>query len=193
MKTERQSLARNMSAPPSTTLTFAALAPEAGASGDPIADGAGLTFVCRLDARALLPRKRRNLGATRHSQDPKHVHNRIRVALVYARGEAAGHKRAPPKAIARACATPVEDVTDELRDLLRTESLADAGLPPFGMFLPPQGGERAILRDFKRTLAILARRRGTLFLRDADPIVWSAVDGEVLDLWTPTAVPGSAT
>jgi hypothetical protein len=188
---ERGSLARNMSAPPSTTLTFAALAPEAGASGDAIADGAGLTFVCRLDARALLPRKRRNLGATQRSQDPKHVHNRIRVALVYARAEAAGRKRAPPKALARTCAAPVEDVADELRALLATESLADAGLPAFGMFLPPQGGERAMLRSFSRTLAILARRRGGLFLRDADPIVWSAMEGEVLDLWTPAAAPGS--
>ena len=34
MTAERSSLARNMSAPPLTTLTFAALAPEAGASGD---------------------------------------------------------------------------------------------------------------------------------------------------------------
>ena len=190
MKTERPSLARNMSAPPSTTLTFAALAPEAGASGDAIVDGTGLTFVCRLDARALLPKKRQNLGATQRSQDLKHVHNRIRVALVYARAEAAARKRPPPKALAKACAAPIENVTDELRDLLATESLADAGLPPFGMLLPPHGGERAILQSFSRTLAILARRRGTLFLRDADPIVWAAVDGVVLDLWTPVTAPG---
>ena len=96
-----------------------------------------------------------------------------------------GTNDAPSGALKKACAAPVEDVTDELRDLLATESLADAGLPRFGLFLPPHGSERAILRSFTRTLAILARRRGTLFLRDAEPIVWSAVDGEVLDLWTP--------
>ena len=81
-------------------------------------------------------------------------------------------------------------VADELRDLLAAESLADAGLPRFGLLLPPHEIERALLRSFSRTLAILARRRGTLFLRDADPIVWSAVDGEVLDLWTPAAARG---
>ena len=190
MKAERQSLARNMSAPPSTTLTFAALAPEAGASGDAVADGTGLRFVCRLDARALLPKKRQNLGASQRSQDLKHVHNRLRVALVYARAEAAAHKRAPPKALAKARAAPIEDVTDELRDLLALESLADAGLPRFGLLLPAHENGRAILRSFSRTLAILARRRGTLFLRDADPIVWAAVDGAVLDLWTPATAPG---
>ena len=189
MKAERPSLARNMSAPPSTTLTFAALAPEAGASGDAVADGTGLRFVCRLDARGLLPKKRQNLGATQRSQDFKHVHNRIRVAFVYAKAEAAGHKRVPSGALAAACAAPVEAVADELRDLLATESLADAGLPSFGLLLPPHEDGRVILRNFSRTLAILARRRGTLFLRDADPIVWAAVDGVVLDLWTLATAP----
>jgi hypothetical protein len=190
---ESPALARNMSAPPRTTLSFTALVPALGATGDAVADGAGLTFVCRLDARALLPRARRKLRATQLSQDLKYVHNRIRVALVYARVEAAQQKRAPTRAVAKTCAAPIETLTDELRDLLAAQSLADAGLPQFGLFLPPHGSERAILRSFTRTLAILARRRGTLFLRDAEPIVWSAMDGEVLDLWTPATVSGGAT
>ena len=70
------------------------------------------------------------------------------------------------------------------------KTLADAGLPRFGLLLPAHENGRAILRSFSRTLAILARRRGTLFLRDADPVVWSAVDGAVLDLWTPATPPG---
>jgi len=192
---ESSALAHNMSAPPRTTLSFSALAPASGATGatgDAVADGAGLTFVCRLDARALLPKVRQNLRASQHSRDPGQIRARLRVALVYARAEAAGRKRAPSGALAEACAAPVEDVADELRDLLAVESLADAGLPRFGVFLPPHENGRAVLRSFRRTLAILARRRGTLFLREADPIVWSAVEGAVLDLWTPTPAAGAA-
>ena len=55
MRNESPALARNMSAPPRTTLSFSALVPASGAGDDVVADGAGLTFVCRLDARALLP------------------------------------------------------------------------------------------------------------------------------------------
>ena len=193
MNAECPALARNMSAPPRTTLSFAALVAASGATGDPVADGAGLTFVCRLDARALLPKARQNMGVSKISQDLKHVHNRIRVALVYARVEAERRKRAPSGALKKACAAPVEDLTDELRDLLATESLADAGLPRFGLLLPPHGSARAILPSFNRTLAILARRRGTLFLRDAEPIVWSAMFGAILDLWTPGTSSGAAT
>ncbi len=193
MNARRQSLARNMSAPPSTTLTFAALAPESGATGDAVADGAGLAFVCRLDARALLPRTRRNAGARPGTaRIPSMSTDRIRVALVYARAEAAGRKRAPPKAIAKACAAPVEDAGRRVARPAR-RGVARRRRPAGVRDVPAAaGGERAILRSFSRTLAILARRRGTLFLRDADPIVWSAMDGEVLDLWTPAAAPGSA-
>ena len=56
MRPERQALARNMSAPPRTTLTFAALSPGEAASGDPVADGAGLSLLCRLDFGRLLQR-----------------------------------------------------------------------------------------------------------------------------------------
>ena len=56
MTIERRAFARNMSAPPRTTLTFSPLAPQTGASGDAVADGAGLSLVCRLDFGSLLPK-----------------------------------------------------------------------------------------------------------------------------------------
>jgi len=181
-------LARNMSAPPRTILKFTALARQAGATGDAVADGTGLAFVCRLDLRALLPASRQGqFPGFFASAAPAQMHRRIRWAHVYAQAEAAGRRRAQPGALAQSKAAPIEAVADRLRDLLAVEPLAAAGLPQVGLLLPAEAGERTVLRHLVRTLAILARRRGSLFLRDADPIVWSAVDGEPLDLWTTVA------
>jgi hypothetical protein len=186
MRAEALPVARNMSAPPRTTLTFVALAPPAVSTGEAGADGAGFRFVCRLDARALLPKShQQSTPGFFWSPEPVAVHKRIRLGLVHVRAEAAGRKRAHSGAYAHACAAPIEAVADELRDVLAAESLSEAGLPPFGMFLPAYGEERAVLGSLTRTLAILARRRGSVFLRNADPIVWSAVSGEAFDLWTP--------
>ncbi len=113
------------------------------------------------------------------------MHRRIRRAHVYAQAEAAGRRRAARRARAVEGGAGSK-VADRLRDAGRG-SLAAAGLPQVGLLLPAEAGERTVLRHLVRTLAILARRRGSLFLRDADPIVWSAVDGEPLDLWTTVA------
>jgi hypothetical protein len=193
MRPDAPALARNMSAPPRTTLSYAALAPSSGATGDAIADGAGLRFVCRLDLRALLPESyRQPTRGQFQDPEPAQVHGRLRLALVYAQAEALGKRRALSGSHARARATAIEAVADELRDLVVREPLADARLPRFGLFLQADYDERATLPSLRRTLAILARRRGGVFLRDADPIVWSAVDGEALDLWTPAPATGSA-
>lgn len=185
---ESAAVARNMSAPPRTKLTFAPLAPAKGASGDAVADGTGLAFVCRLDVCALLPDPRKRAFLTRLlCPEPEDVHARIRLVRAYAQAEAAGRTRLLPNALARAEAEPIESVADSLRDLLGTEALAGKELPRVGLLLPPQDADRTVLRSVRRTLAILARRRGTLFLRDADPIVWSTVGGHALDLWTPVA------
>lgn len=193
MRPDAPALARNMSAPPRTTLSFAALAPSTGATGDAIADGAGLRFVCRLDLRALLPESHRQPTRGQFEDpEPAQVHGRLRLALVYARAEASGKQRALSGSHAQVQVTAIEAVADELRDLVVAEPLSDSGMPRFGLFLRADGDERATLPSLRRTLAILARRRGGVFLRDADPIVWSAVDGEKLDLWTPAPVPGGA-
>lgn len=185
-RTEPASLAHNMSIMPRSVLNFTPLAPSEGATGDAIADGTGLAFVCRLDARALLPRSRQERNAEYvASKEPEHVHARLRIALVYAEAESARRRQAPAGALAQALATPVEEVADVLRELLVAHPLADGGLPRVGLLLPASVNERALEPSLTRTLAILARRRGTLFLRDADPIAWSAVDGDVLDLWAP--------
>lgn len=186
---EPGALARNMSVMPRTTLTFTALAPASGGTGDRVADGTGLAFVCRLDLGALVPDSCRRAVFDMHKHlTPLRQEERLRLALVYARTEAAAAKRAPRGVHAEVRAMPIEAAADALRDLIAAESLAEAGLPRVGLVMQSCGGEHPTLSSLRRTLAILTRRRGSLFLRDSDPIVWSALDVDVFDLWT-TVVP----
>jgi hypothetical protein len=78
----------------------------------------------------------------------------------------------------------VEAVADALRDVAAEVPLADSGLPAFGLLLPARG-VRACVRGVRLTIAVLARRRGTVFLRDAEPLAPSSFDGPMLDLWAP--------
>jgi hypothetical protein len=182
VRAERQALARNMSAPPSMTLTFVALASDSGARGDSIADGTGLSHVCRLDLGSLLPGRQGNAAAKARSPEEC-----LRMAYPYARAELERRTRPTRTAYAHARSGPVEVLADELRDFAATISLADAGVPSLGLLLPTHGVERAVEASLCRTLAILARQRGSVFLRDADPLVWPALDGRALDLWAPFA------
>ncbi len=191
MKTERQSPLQNMSTPPRSTLTFRALAVTKGKRGDPVSDGVGLTFVCRFDTGTLVPKRYRIAPARRGSPGLLKSANFIRAAYSYARAEGEGHKRPNSAVRNHAAVTPVEVLADELRDIAASVSLPAAGLPPFGLLLPTHGIDREAESSRCVTLAILARRRGTVFLRDADPIVWSAIGSEVLDLWVPDTGPGS--
>ena len=176
-----------MSAPPRTTLMFAALAPGVGASGDPVADGAGLSLVCRVDFGGLLPKR---VGRTirRNAAWPTgYPEDYARIAYPYALAERDGRKGPTRKAYAHAKAAPVEALADELRDIAAAISLSDAGLPPFGLFVPRNRVDRVPEPSVCKTIAILARRRGEVFLRDSDPVIWSAMWGEALDLWLPVA------
>ena len=187
MNAESPALARNMSAPPRTTLSFAALVPAPGATGDAVADGAGLTFVCRLDARALLPKARQNRARDVSSARISSMFTTAFESRSSMRGRkrqstSALRTRALAKSVRGACRDRDRRVARPARHgVARRRRAAAIRIVPARR----TESERAILRSFNRTLAILARRRGTLFLRDAEPIVWSAVDGEVLDLWTP--------
>jgi len=187
---ERQVLARNMSAPPRTTLTFSALAPQTGASGDAVADGAGLSLVCRLELGSLLPKCYERTIARDGSLEVRGPDDYVRVAYAYARAEKDERKRPTRATYWHARVASVEALADELHDLAASVSLNGAGLPPFGLLLPTHGIKRAAEASLCRTIAILARRRGTVFLRDCDPVVWSALDGRVLDLWVPVAAAG---
>ena len=85
MNNEAGTLARNMSAPPRTTLTFSALGSAAADSEDAVDVGAGLHFVCRLDPRAHIPESRRQTAAGAKAKDEARIHRCIRTATAYAR------------------------------------------------------------------------------------------------------------
>jgi hypothetical protein len=62
------------------------------------------------------------------------------------------------------------------------------GLPTFGLLRPARGTKSRKSTDRMRlAVAVLARRRGGIFLRQADPLPLSSVT-EALDLWTPEPV-----
>ena len=185
MNAEPQALARNMSAPPRTTLTFAALGPSVGPSSERVAEGAGLSLVCRLDFDALMPRHYGSKVRRNTRWPDGYPEDCIRIAYPHVLAEKSHRKVPTRKAYAHAKAAPVEALADELRDIAAGISLVDAGLPPFGLLVPGIRADRAHEPSMCRTMAILARRRGEIFLRDSDPIVWHAMSGQALDLWLP--------
>ena len=80
-----------------------------------------------------------------------------------------------------------QPVVDELLAIVATIPLSENEFPGIGLLLPVKDVvERPIMPGLVRTLAVLSRRRGDLFVRDADPIVWAAMQDEALDLWLPT-------
>lgn len=187
MNNEAGTLARNMSAPPRTTLTFSALGSAAEDSEDAVDVGAGLRFVCRLDPRAHIPERRRQTGADANAKDEARIHRRIRTAAVYARAELAGRPEVSEDELDQIELPSVESLADELLAIVATIPLSENEFPGIGLLLPVKDAvERPIMPGLVRTLAVLSRRRGDLFVRDADPIVWTAMQGEALDLWLPT-------
>src|SRR5258706_7992046 len=102
---EHQALARNMSAPLRSILTFAALSHNLGASGDPIADGAGLSLVCRLDFVGLLPKCNKKTVARNGVRGVRRSEEYLRMAYPYARAETDERKRPTRQAHAHAKAT----------------------------------------------------------------------------------------
>ena len=187
MNLELGALIRNMSAPPRTTLSFASLAPAQGASGEAITDGAAMKFVCRLRTSGFTPKQCRLRRHREGNGEAFSLEDRIRLAYPRVRYEVAGRKSASPEACRHAIDAPIEMLVDELRDLAATIPLPDLEVPAFGIFMPPHNTAREAEGSLIRTIAILGRRRGSIFLREADPIVWTAMDGELRDLWTPIA------
>lgn len=179
-------MARNMSAPPRTTLTFSALATTTASPDDAMDAGTGLRFVCRLNPRAHLPVARQMTGARALAQDAAHIHERIRAAVLYGRAEASGCTEVSKELTDQIMTPAIEGLADELQAMLAAAPLPPHEFPAIDLLLPiKEGTPRPMLPGLVRTLAALARRRGSIFVRDADPIVWAALRGDPLDLWLP--------
>jgi hypothetical protein len=180
---EPQPLLHHMSAPPRTVITFRplrALGPEGGPEADP---ASGLRWLSRLTPAELI-RVRPRKGAPGDDV-------RLRLSLARAQVELPPPRRLPI-AIAR---LPLEAVADALRALAADVPLASLGLPAFGLLLLARGERRPHEGSVRLTVAVLARRRGSVFLRDAAPLAPASLEGPALDLWalTPPAAAGEGT
>ena len=58
------------------------------------------------------------------------------------------------------------------------------------LLLPASGEVRTCVCGVRLTIAVLARCRGTVFLRDAEPLAPAWLDGPMLDLWEPAPLAG---
>jgi len=177
----------NMSAPPRATISFRLVTQRAEA-GDEF-PATGLRWVCRIDVPGLfwpLPegvaRDIAQLADWQQTLEPQ------RRLLAQALAEEGGDAQPTVELTARISAMPAESVLDDLRDVaLRADPVA-LGLPAFGLLRPARGMKRRSRTDQMRlAIAILARRRGGVFLQGADPLPLSSVT-EPLDLWTPEPV-----
>ena len=188
---EPRPLLHNMSAPPRAQIGFRAvrpadLPPDAGEVA-----ACGLRWLARFDAAGLLapPFEPGVLPDLAEEARRSRGQLRLRLGLARARAEAAGEPL--PKRVPRRIAVlPVEVVADALREVAADLPLTGQGLPAFGLLLPARD-VRACARGVCLTIAVLARRRGTVFLRDAEPLAPASLDGPMLDLWAPAPLPAS--
>jgi len=75
-------------------------------------------------------------------------------------------------------------VLDALRDVAMRADPRALDLPAFGLVRPARGARaRCVTRSMRLAAAVLARRRGGVFLRDADALPPASVS-EAVDLWT---------
>ena len=173
---EPQPLLHIMGPPPRTMITFRPLSAPSPCDGSESGAAMGLRWLARLAVGELI-RPRRLSGRAAELA-------RLRRALARVQAERAG--RPPrgrlPHAITR---LPFEALADALRADAAEVPLASLGLPAFGLLLPARGAVRQHERSVRLTLAILARRRGGVFLRDAAPLAPATLDVPVLDLWAP--------
>jgi len=106
-----------------------------------------------------------------------------RRLLAQALAEERGLAQADAALSCEVAALPPERVFDRLRDVARPVDLVALSLPRMALLLPASlAGRRPETSDMRLAVAVLTRRRGTVFLRDADPIPLGQVY-RPLDLW----------
>jgi hypothetical protein len=187
---EPQPLLHNMSAPPRAQIGFRAVRPADLPPDQGEAAACGLRWLARFDAAGLLapPFEPGVLPDLVEESLRRDGALRLRLALARARAEGAG-KPLPARVPRGIAALPVEAVADAVRDIAATLPLAAQGLPAFGLLLPARD-VRDCVRGVRLTVAVLARRRGSVFLRDAEPLAIASLDGPMLDLWAPALAGG---
>lgn len=179
----------NMSAPPRATISYRPL-PGPGDSRGGAQPGIGLRRVCRIDVAGHfwpLPqgvgRDIAHYALWQHTLEPQ------RRLLAQALAEEGGAETPEAELAARVAAMAADAVLEALREVALRADLDALGLPAFGLLHPARGPSAVAATGCMRlAAAVLARRRGGIFLRAADPLPLSSVT-EALDLWTPEPAP----
>lgn len=174
----------NMSAPPRATISFR-LVTARGAAQDAF-PATGLRWVCRIDLPAVFWPRPEGMGRDIAQQETwQETLAPQRRLLAQALAEEGGHAHPASELAAQADAMPADAVLEALRDLALRADPAALGLPAFGLLRPVRGTQpRPCTGRMRLAIAVLARRRGGVFLRQADPLPPASVI-EALDLWTP--------
>jgi len=182
-------LLHNMSAPPRATITFrpAVARPwtlngkdesrEAGSAS-------GLRWICRIDVInqfwPVEPGIARDIaeGIEWHqTREPD------RHALAHSWAIERGASMHDPSIGARVSALSAEAVSDELREVARRADPRDWGLPPMALLTTAiRSPHRPATEDVRLSVTVLARTRGTIFLRAVDPIAVTVI-GSPFDVW----------
>jgi hypothetical protein len=145
----------------------------------------GLRWVCRIDVPAVFWPLPEGVGRDiAQYADWQQTLEPQRRLLAQALAEEGGLQQPSTELTAQVDAMPAEAVLDALRDVALRADPAALGLPTFGLLRPARGTKSRQSTDRMRlAVAVLARRRGGIFLRQADPLPLSSVT-EALDLWT---------
>jgi hypothetical protein len=173
----------NMSAPPRATITLRPLR-RPGADGRAAAV-TGFRPVCRIDVVGRFwpvpPGTPRDPAEGIDWGQTLEPHRRL---LAHAIAEERGEQAPDAQLAARIDAMLADSVLEALREVAARADCAALGLPAFGLLRPAGGAPHAHSASTRVAVAVLARRRGGLFLRDADPLAPASVT-EALDLWAP--------
>jgi hypothetical protein len=169
-----------LTTPPPTTVSFRPVA-AGGGTGDEEA-ATSLRWACCIDLPSVfwpvpegMPRDIAEGVVWRHTLLPQ------RRLLAQALAEEACEEQPRAEVTRQIERMPADAVIDALDELARRTDPAALGLPAFGLLRPARGA-RACTTRMRLVVAVLARRRGEIFLRDADPLplAWVA---HPLDLW----------
>jgi hypothetical protein len=182
----------NMSAPPRSLINFRPIQPsgrsKATGTGQAGMGTSGLRWLCRIDVINRFWPEPPGMG-----RDPAEgvdwtlTREPERRLLAQALAEERGVAEADEALSSEIAALPAEDVFDRLREVAQRVDLVVLSLPRMALLLPASpASRRPEASDMRLAVAVLTRRRGTVFLRDADPIPLAQVY-RPLDLWEPCA------
>ena len=178
----------NMSAPPRTLINFRPVQTGHPSSSDATdragAGTSGLRWVCRIDVLnrfwPVPPGTGRDPAEGIEWAVTREPEQRL---VAQALAEENGLSEPDAALVSEIARLPVEGLFDRLRDVARRVDLRALSFPRMGLLLPASSaGRRQAMGDMRVAVAVLARRRGTVFLRDADPIPLAQVQ-RPLDLW----------